>query len=135
MFIRYDPDALARPSTDVNADADAHKPDTARAGAYVDAGGRNDQEGYERRQETNQKQKQREFLFFGDVESEWRQNGEEGFNAEGAKRAGDMCREIWAEAAGSWDEGRLAGVFVSIYSTRAGRPVERRRHMMRGIEG
>ena len=55
----------------------------------------------------------REFLFFGDVESEWRQVGAEGYDAAGAKRAGDMCRAIWQEAATSWDEGRLAGIFVS----------------------
>lgn len=115
MFIRYDPDALARPSDKGNADAHANEPDGADAEASESSGDRNDQEGYERRQEANQKQKQREFLFFGDVESEWRQNGEEGFNPEGAKRAGDMCREIWAEAAGSWDEGRLAGIFVSTH--------------------
>lgn len=89
MFIRYDPLALARESHDTDSKERFERDGAARQGS------------------------QREFLFFGDVESEWRKEGEEGYDAEGAKRAGDMCREIWREAAGSWDEGRLAGIFVS----------------------
>lgn len=55
----------------------------------------------------------REFLFFGDVESEYRQPGEEGSMSETIQRAGEMNDEIWDEAARSWIAGSLAGVFVS----------------------
>lgn len=55
----------------------------------------------------------REFLFFGDVESEWRKEGEEHKFPDQAKSAKSLCVEIWKEAATSWKEGRLAGIFVS----------------------
>jgi cAMP phosphodiesterase len=55
----------------------------------------------------------REFLFFGDVESDWRREGEESFDAEGQAKAREYNEAIWTEAADSWDHGRLAGVFVS----------------------
>jgi len=54
----------------------------------------------------------REFLFFGDVESDWRQEGEEDWDVDGQQAARGYNEVIWAEAARSWDAGRLAGVFV-----------------------
>jgi hypothetical protein len=110
MFIRYDPEALDQRERDQELGSELPskgKTDskTAPAGATEEQDGRRDA--------GPQRGSGREFLFFGDVESEWRNEGEEGYDAAGAKRAGDMCGEIWAEAARSWDEGRLAGVFVS----------------------
>lgn len=55
---------------------------------------------------------QREFLFFGDVESDWRQEGEEDWDVDGQQAARAYNEAIWAEAARRWDARRLAGVFV-----------------------
>jgi len=55
---------------------------------------------------------QREFLFFGDVESDWRQEGEEDWDVDGQQTARAYNEAIWTEAARSWGAGRLAGVFV-----------------------
>lgn len=56
----------------------------------------------------------REFLFFGDVESGWRAESEKHVNQEAAHTAEKLNRAIWEEAAKSFKEGRLAGVFVSL---------------------
>lgn len=56
---------------------------------------------------------EREFLFFGDMESDWRRKGEEGHDSEGRAAAEKYNTAIWTEAAESWDVGRLAGVFAS----------------------
>ncbi len=58
----------------------------------------------------------REFLFFGDVESGWRPEGEEGVNHGAASQAVDMNRVIWEEAARSIRDGRLGAIFVSVCS-------------------
>ena len=55
----------------------------------------------------------REFLFFGDVESEWRGKGDEEVEKLGQEGAAKMNKAIWEEAAKGWDKGRLAGIFVS----------------------
>jgi hypothetical protein len=55
----------------------------------------------------------REFLFFGDVESDYRASGDEEAHKATRSDAGRMNGEIWDEAARSWDSGRLAGIFVS----------------------
>jgi hypothetical protein len=57
----------------------------------------------------------REFLFFGDVESGWRKTGEEDWDKEHGEIAAELNRAVWEEAAKSFDEGRLAGIFVSYY--------------------
>lgn len=57
----------------------------------------------------------REILFFGDVESEYRPEGKEDFDVEGGKEAGRLNRAIWKQAAASFSQGRLAGVFVRIF--------------------
>jgi hypothetical protein len=55
----------------------------------------------------------REFLFFGDVESDYRASGDEEAHKATRSDAGRMNGEIWDEAARSWNSGRLAGIFVS----------------------
>lgn len=55
----------------------------------------------------------REFLFFGDVESDWRRQGEGGVDREGQVQARGYNGVVWHHAARVWDEDRLAGVFVS----------------------
>lgn len=55
----------------------------------------------------------REFLFFGDVESEYRADGKDLINADTAREAGKLNLAIWKQAAISFSQGRLAGVFVS----------------------
>ncbi|KLT45384.1 hypothetical protein CC85DRAFT_231499, partial [Cutaneotrichosporon oleaginosum] len=54
----------------------------------------------------------REFLFFGDVESEWRADHEAEVDRDGAAAAGAYNRAIWEQAAMSFGEGRLAGIFL-----------------------
>lgn len=54
----------------------------------------------------------REFLFFGDVESDYRAQGDEDVGKEGKDGAARMNRAIWEEAARGWDAGRLAAIFV-----------------------
>ncbi|BEJ16385.1 hypothetical protein CspHIS471_0509900 [Cutaneotrichosporon sp. HIS471] len=54
----------------------------------------------------------REFLFFGDVESEWRADHEMDVDKDGGAVAGAYNRAIWEQAAVSFTEGRLAGVFL-----------------------
>lgn len=54
----------------------------------------------------------REFLFFGDLESDWRREGDEDWDQEGQTKAREYNEAIWSEAAESWDHGRLAAVFV-----------------------
>jgi hypothetical protein len=55
----------------------------------------------------------REFLFFGDLESEWRADHETEVDKDGAAAARELNRAIWEQAAVSFNEGRLAGIFVS----------------------
>ncbi|WVQ77839.1 hypothetical protein IAR50_007536 [Cryptococcus sp. DSM 104548] len=55
---------------------------------------------------------EKEFLFFGDMESAYRRPGEEDVDSDRAAEADKMNRDVWAEAARSWDEGRLSGVFL-----------------------
>lgn len=55
----------------------------------------------------------REFLFFGDVESEYREHGKEAFDVEGGRMAHSFNTAIWQHAALSLAQGRLAGIFVS----------------------
>jgi hypothetical protein len=55
----------------------------------------------------------REFLFFGDVESDYRAKGDEAVGKEGQVGAAKMNKAIWEEGARGWDAGRLAGIFVS----------------------
>lgn len=70
--------------------------------ALLDEADRNggDEEGY------------REFLFFGDLESEWRRKGEEEVNPANKHGAARMNKAIWEEAARGWDQGMLAAIFV-----------------------
>lgn len=55
----------------------------------------------------------REFLFFGDVESCWRAHHETHVDKEAGHTAGKLNKAIWEQAAKSFHEGRLAGVFAS----------------------
>ncbi|TYJ54479.1 hypothetical protein B9479_004899 [Cryptococcus floricola] len=55
---------------------------------------------------------EKEFLFLGDMESAYRRPGEETVDKDRAVEAGKMNRDVWTEAAKSWDEGRLSGVFL-----------------------
>ena len=57
----------------------------------------------------------REFLFFGDVESEYRPEGKGHINVDQATEAAKLNQAIWKQAATSFSEGRLAGIFVSIH--------------------
>jgi len=54
----------------------------------------------------------REFLFFGDVESDYRKKGDEDVGLVSKEGAAKMNKTIWEEAARGWDVGRLAGIFV-----------------------
>ncbi|ORY26323.1 low-affinity phosphodiesterase [Naematelia encephala] len=54
----------------------------------------------------------REFLFFGDLESGWRAQGEESVDVQSGQVAEEMNRAIWEEAANSWRKGKLAGIFI-----------------------
>lgn len=67
------------------------------------------------RDEDDRSNSGREFLFFGDVESEYRKEGEEGEMLEQGRQAGVLNRAIWEVAAKSWVDGRLAGIFVRIH--------------------
>ena len=58
----------------------------------------------------------REFLFFGDLESEYRGVSAEGVWSDLGQEAGSLNRAIWDEAARSLQAGRLAGIFVSLSS-------------------
>ncbi|OCF38678.1 hypothetical protein I317_07529 [Kwoniella heveanensis CBS 569] len=83
MFVRYDPGAITQPATPSSLSAPSNR---------VDGG--------------------REFLFFGDVESSYRRSGEEGVDVERGKEAETLNGAIWREAAKSWKDGRLCGVFI-----------------------
>ena len=62
--------------------------------------------------EVGQGEGYREFLFFGDVESEYRKKGDENVGVVGKEDAAKMNKTIWQEAARGWEAGRLAGIFV-----------------------
>jgi hypothetical protein len=102
IFIRYDPSSLAKSkdhlSRNLNSSHSARKRDRAQ----------------ERGEDEEDIADGREFLFFGDVESGWRGKGEEEYEKEHGRIVEGYNQAIWEEAARSWDEGRLAGVFVSI---------------------
>ncbi|GMK55203.1 hypothetical protein CspeluHIS016_0202590 [Cutaneotrichosporon spelunceum] len=95
VFIRYDPSlmpsrpASRRASTMSNSQDDGE----VESSSFMDSAGR-------------------EFLFFGDVESEWRADHETEVNKDGGAVAGVYNRAIWEQAAVSLQEGRLAGVFL-----------------------
>ena len=55
----------------------------------------------------------REFLFFGDAESDYRPKDEDNVSADHQVHAKECNEAIWTEAAESWDAGRLGAVFVS----------------------
>lgn len=57
----------------------------------------------------------KEFLFLGDMESAYRKSGENGAHPELRAKAGRFNSVIWEEAARSWIEGRLCGIFVSLF--------------------
>lgn len=57
----------------------------------------------------------KEFLFLGDMESAYRNTGENGTHQELRAKASRLNSMIWAEAASSWIEGRLCGIFVSLF--------------------
>ncbi|WVF71166.1 hypothetical protein IAT40_005964 [Kwoniella sp. CBS 6097] len=93
MFIRYDPGAITQPASPSSLSAPSNGNGNDNASSIgVDAG--------------------REFLFFGDVESSYRRPGEEGVDAARGKEAEAMNGAIWKEAAKSWKDGRLCGVFI-----------------------
>ncbi|KAK8864671.1 hypothetical protein IAR55_001922 [Kwoniella newhampshirensis] len=54
----------------------------------------------------------RQVLFFGDVESSFRRPGDEDVDMDRRDLAGEMTRAIWTEAAKSWNEGMLCGIFI-----------------------
>ncbi|OXC68333.1 hypothetical protein AYX13_03034 [Cryptococcus neoformans] len=54
----------------------------------------------------------KEFLFLGDMESAYRKSGENGAHPELRAKAGRFNSVIWEEAARSWIEGRLCGIFI-----------------------
>ncbi|WVQ99702.1 hypothetical protein IAU59_006843 [Kwoniella sp. CBS 9459] len=90
MFIRYDPGAITQPDSSPSSLSLTPNGNGSRIGP--DAG--------------------REFLFFGDVESSYRRPGEEGVDVERGKEAEEMNKAIWKEAAKSWEDGRLCGIFI-----------------------
>lgn len=97
-FIRYDPTLLvSRPAS--------RRPSQAQVLMQSDDG----QEAMELTDESAG----RELLFFGDFESSWRSSGEENVDAEGREASQQLNEVIWKQAAESWDQGRLAGIFVS----------------------
>ncbi|WWD17019.1 hypothetical protein CI109_101455 [Kwoniella shandongensis] len=61
---------------------------------------------------TEDKDTGRQLLFFGDLESSFRKPGEEEVDAMRKDLAGEMNRTIWTQAAKSWKEGKLAGIFI-----------------------
>ena len=58
-------------------------------------------------------QQLREFLFFGDIESDWRREEDKSHDIPSQHRARELNGHIWQEAADSFGAGRLAGIFVS----------------------
>ncbi|WVO19407.1 uncharacterized protein IAS62_000688 [Cryptococcus decagattii] len=54
----------------------------------------------------------KEFLFLGDMESAYRNTGENGTHQEVRAKASRLNSMIWEEAASSWIEGRLCGIFI-----------------------
>ncbi|EIW65931.1 hypothetical protein TREMEDRAFT_35751 [Tremella mesenterica DSM 1558] len=88
FFIRYDPETKSSIPLAGHSDV-----------KHVDTTVRNSGEG-------------REFLFFGDVESGWRSDGELNIDQARGEESERLNRAIWDEAATSWIEGRLAGVFI-----------------------
>lgn len=68
-------------------------------------------------------------MFFGDIETGWRHDGEGEVDQDAGERAGNLNKDVWEEAARSWREGRLAGIFVSPFAgrSRAGIRADRRR--------
>lgn len=101
MFIRYDPAAMteldmldSRPASPTNG--------TTPFKLHV-----------EQPLEPHEREKQgREFLFFGDMSSEYRSELQQDVAPEERHEAARLNKEIWKAAAKSWDDGRLAGVFV-----------------------
>nr|XP_018262741.1 uncharacterized protein I303_04221 [Kwoniella dejecticola CBS 10117]OBR84899.1 hypothetical protein I303_04221 [Kwoniella dejecticola CBS 10117] len=93
MFIRYDPTAVTRTP-----------PSSSRSLANGS--------GFTTRSGSSTPKKGREFLFFGDVESSYRKQGEEHVDIERGKEAEEMNGQVWKEAAKSWNEGRLCGIFI-----------------------
>lgn len=87
MFIRYDPSAL----TQTPPSSSSHSSSSTTKG----------------------KGKGKEFLFFGDVESSYRNSGEEDIDIERGKEAKRLNEHIWKEASKSFKDGRLCGIFVS----------------------
>ncbi|WVQ67318.1 uncharacterized protein L199_005514 [Kwoniella botswanensis] len=86
MFIRYDPSAL----TQTPPSSSSHSPSSTTEG----------------------KGKGKEFLFFGDVESSYRNPGEEDIDIERGKEAKRLNEHIWKEASKSFKDGRLCGIFI-----------------------
>lgn len=110
MFIRYDPEAVGGTPSG-SASAGPSEPSVPRRGSRSSsrlAQAESSSAGSE-----TSASGRREFLFFGDVESDFRLPGEEGHDVEGRDRAREYNQAIWEEAARSWDQGRLAGIFVS----------------------
>ncbi|WWD03318.1 hypothetical protein V865_001369 [Kwoniella europaea PYCC6329] len=86
MFIRYDPSAL----TQTPPSSSSHSSSSTTKG----------------------KGKGKEFLFFGDVESSYRNSGEEDIDIERGKEAKRLNEHIWKEASKSFKDGRLCGIFI-----------------------
>ncbi|KAK6909748.1 hypothetical protein I203_103770 [Kwoniella mangroviensis CBS 8507] len=88
MFIRYDPSAL----TQTPASSSSRSPSSTTKGKG--------------------KGKGKEFLFFGDVESSFRNPAEEDIDMERGKEAKELNEHIWKEASKSHKGGRLCGIFI-----------------------
>lgn len=110
MFIRYDPEAVGGISSvpALAAPVESNAPRRGSRSSSRLAQAESNSAGSEPSSSSL-----REFLFFGDVESDFRLPGEEEHDVEGRDRAREYNQAIWEEAARSWDQGRLAGIFVS----------------------
>ncbi|WVQ80159.1 hypothetical protein IAT38_002264 [Cryptococcus sp. DSM 104549] len=87
MFIRYDPSLLGPSTAASSVDGDGFVEDQPNGAG-------------------------KEFLFFGDLEGSFRQLGDEKIDADRAKESKVLNKTIWQEAAKSWKDGRLCGIFI-----------------------
>ncbi|WWC69894.1 uncharacterized protein I206_103837 [Kwoniella pini CBS 10737] len=98
MFIRYDPSAITRTPPSSSHPSPSQ---TITNGS-----------GPSSKSNSNKPKKGKEFLFFGDVESSYRKKGEEEVDLKRGKEAQELNKQIWKEAAKSWSEDRLCGIFI-----------------------
>ncbi|WRT66664.1 uncharacterized protein IL334_003624 [Kwoniella shivajii] len=105
MFIRYDPTAISKtpPSSSRKAN---------QSGANNANGNGASPSAASPASSSSSSNAGREFLFFGDVESSYRRKGEEQVDIKRGKEAEKLNEVVWKEAAKSWKDGRLCGIFL-----------------------